>query len=145
MNDVGITNLVIKDDKGAPVTLEIAHGRTEVRPIWEKDGSLSGIDVSAKVNASVLDIGESGEHSGAGYTDFLTSQLEAEVSERISRVLQLSRRLGSDFLGLASRVEKSSPVAFRAMNASFEESLPALELCITVSGELSHTNDIKDS
>lgn len=145
MNIVGISDIMVKDKEGGPVTLEIDRGSSAIRPIWAEDGSLQGLDISAAVSASVLDMGQHGELSDGEYADFLTSQLEKEVSRRISSVLQLSRRLEADFLGLATRVELASPLEYRTMKESFVQRLPNLELLISVKGELSHTNDIKDA
>lgn len=145
MNMVGISDIVVKDKEGGPVTLEIDRGGADIRPIWAEDGSLQGLDISASVSASVLDMGQHGELSDGEYADFLTSQLEKEVSRRISTVLQISRRLEADFLGLATRVELASPLEYHVMTESFIQRLPSLELLISVKGELSHTNDIKDA
>ena len=52
--------------------------------------------------------------------------------------------LMADFLGLAGQVERKSPENYRLMSQRFSELLPGLELQITVSGQLSHTNDMKE-
>lgn len=145
MGIVGISDIIVKDKEGGPVTLEIDRGGADIRPIWSKDNSLQGLEISATVRASVLDMGQHGELNDGEYADFLTSQLEKEISRRIGSVLQLSRRLDSDFLGLATRVELASPLEYHVMTEDFLQCLPNLELLISVKGELGHTNDIKDA
>ena len=78
------------------------------------------------------------------YTNHLTAQLESAVSQRLSSLLRTSMKLKSDFLGLAGQVERKSPENYRLMSQRFSELLPGLELQITVSGKLSHTNDMKE-
>jgi len=91
LNKVGICDISIEDPDGNKVTLEIDSGESKVLPIWDKMGNLSGIDVQAKVSASVLETeGHGAELSSAEYTNFLVGQLEAELSGRIGSVLALS-------------------------------------------------------
>ena len=56
----------------------------------------------------------------------------------------MSRELKADFLGLAARVERADPAAFAGLDRDFSELLPELELEITVSARLRHTNDRKE-
>ena len=87
-----------------------------------------------------------GETAGAEeYINYLTGQLESAVSEQLSSLLQNSMKLKADFLGLAGKIERSSPENYRLMEQEFTEVLPSLELQITVSGQLSHTNDMKEA
>ena len=70
--------------------------------------------------------------------------MESSISRQLSSLLQSSMKLKADFLGLAGQVERKSPENYRLMNQSFSELLPGLELQITVSGQVSHTNDMKE-
>jgi len=145
MGKIGLCDIDVQDQNGSLVTLEIESGSCDINPSWDDSGNLYGINISVNVKASVVEIAGSGDLNDAGYANYLTAQLEAAVSEKISSVLQLSRRLGADFLGLGEKVELKSPREYRAMNADFSRLLPSLELRISVSGDLSHTNDIKDA
>ena len=140
-NNVGVHDIVIRDRFGAPVTLEINRGGTRLRPLWEKDGRLRGIEVYATVSAALLEAGST-SLSTAESADYLTGQLEAAVSEQISAVLWLARQLEADFLGLGERIEQASPLEYRRLEPSLGELLPELELSIAVQGELSHSHDM---
>lgn len=144
-NRVDISPIVVRDLQGRPVTLEISNGGAEIEPLWADDGSLLGIDVTAKVQASITETSADEPVGTPQYNDYITSRLEAEISKRISAVLQQSRALEADFLGLAGIIEMAEPGKFASMPRSFIDCLPELELQITVSGTLSHTNDIKDA
>lgn len=143
LNRVGISNIIIEDINGEPVTMEISRGGSRLSPRWGDDGELIGIDVFANVSATVLEMEENKEISEAELSDYLISGLESEVSSRIAAVLQLSRKLQTDFLGLGSKIELEAPYKYRSMDSSFIEKLPSLELRVSVSGELCHTKDIK--
>lgn len=144
-NQVDISDIVVTDMRGRPVTLEISGGSSEIEPVWGYDGSLLGIDVTAHVRAAIIETPAGEGIDTPQYADYITSRLEAEISRRISAVLQQSRELQADFLGLAGIIEMAASGKYEAIRESFIELLPELELQITVSGTLSHTNDIKDA
>ncbi len=146
INKLGVCDISIKDINGNNVTLEIDKGSSKVKPIWSDDGQLKGLEVLADVSAAVLEIGsKSGELDDPRYEDYLIAQLEAEISKRISSVLQLSKKLGADFLNLSGMVEYSDPHKYRKAVSDFSYLLPGLEMSISVRGRLSHTYDIKDA
>ena len=68
-----------------------------------------------------------------------------ELSDYVKQTLTASKELKADFLGLATAVENHSPENFRLLSRDFPDLLPELELSITVSGQLRHTNDMRDS
>ena len=142
MNLAAVSHITVHDMYGNPVTLEITGGGSSLTPVWE-DGSLKGINVSAKVTASILEAQEAPRVSSASYEDYITARLEEAVSERISAVLGLSRRLRADFLGLSGQVEMADPILYRGMEQDFTQLLPQLELRVSVSGSLSHTNNLR--
>lgn len=143
MNSVGRNEIVVTDENGSEVTLEINHGGAEIKPFWDSDGTLTRVDVEANAEATVLEIDGRGSLSDAGYADSLTAQLESEISERISYVLRVARQLDADFVGLAGAVSRSDGAKYAAMDEDFLSLLPALELRVTVKGRLSHSNDTR--
>ncbi len=146
MDLAAVTRIDVSDRDGRAVTLDVSQGGTKLRPVWADDGELQGLNISADVTASILEMdAEIPEGTSEEFEDYITAQLENAISERISSVLRLSRRLEADFLGLAGRVEMSDPVKFRNMERSFTEALPELELRVSVSGTLNHTNNLKDA
>ena len=146
LNNVGVCELLVNDINGNNVALEINKGKSKLVPIWSDNGELKGIDVQSEVSAAVLEIsGKSSDLDDPRYEDQLIAQLEAETSKRISSVLQLSKKLGADFLDLSGKVQYADPKKYRNSVNNFENLLPNLEVSISVRGKLSHTYDIKDS
>lgn len=141
LNRLGIKDIVTADKKGRPVTLETTGGKSRIVPVWDADGELKGIDIFAQVSATIMEMEEDSSMSKEETADYMISRLESEISSRIGNVLNLSRKLQTDFLGLAGNIELDSPQKFRAMKTGFSDRLPALELRVSVSGELFHTND----
>ena len=145
LNSVGRNDIVVTDSRGSSVTMEINRGSCGITPVWDSSGALSRVDVSASVRASVTEINGKSDLDDAEYADYLTGQLESYVSDRISYVLRISRQLNADFLGLAGTVERSSPSEYAAMDKPFTEIFPTLELRVTVKGQLSHSNDTRQT
>lgn len=143
-NKVGLTNVTVRDRHGSLVVLEIDSGGSEVTPVWSGTGELTGLNIAVDVRASIVEVSGSSDTRSAEYTDHITAQLEALISDYVSRVMLTSRELRSDFLCLAQTVERDDPSAFRMLPQSFPDLLPSLELQISVSGQLTHTNDVRD-
>lgn len=144
-NDVGISDVQVRDKRGDLVVLEIDGGKSRIKPVWSAPGELKALDVQTEVQASVIEISGSGELGNAEYTDHLTAQLEALISDYVKETLQASKDLKADFLGLASAVESSNCEYFRLLGRPFPDLLPELELRVSVRGHLRHTNDMRDS
>lgn len=141
----GRRELNVLDLGGLPVSLELQRGESSISPVWNEDGSLRGLDVTARVRASVLETAADSAAGLARYDDHLTGQLEAAVSERIGRILQLARQEKLDLTGLGRRVEQADPQRWEAQGQSMAALLPGLEISIAVRGELMHTYDAKES
>ncbi|MDY4634022.1 MAG: Ger(x)C family spore germination C-terminal domain-containing protein [Candidatus Limivicinus sp.] len=139
-----ITDITVTDRNGKNASLELNQGSAEITPVWGGKGQLKGLNIQAQVSASVLETDNWQQGSSNEYINHLTAQLESAVSQRLSSLLRTSMKLKADFLGLAGQVERKSPENYRLMSQRFSELLPGLELQITVSGQLSHTNDMKE-
>lgn len=139
-----ITDITVTDRNGKNATLELNQGSADIVPIWGGKGQLKGLNIQAQVIASVLETDNWQQGSSNEYINHLTAQLESAISQRLSSLLRTSMKLKADFLGLAGQVERKSPENYRLMSQRFSELLPGLELQITVSGQLSHTNDMKE-
>ena len=144
LNIVGISDIVVKDRYATPVTLELDQGSSVIKPVWAEDGSLEMLDIQIKAAANIAEIGGGGHFSEPDYEDYLTAQLETAVSERVSSVIQLSKTLQADFLGLGNIVEMDDAEKYRALGGDFASLLPGLTVRISVSGQIKHTNDIRD-
>ena len=139
-----ITDITVTDRNGKDASLELNQGSAEITPVWGGKGQLKGLNIQAQVSASVLETDNWQQGSSNEYINHLTAQLESAVSQRLSSLLRTSMKLKADFLGLAGQVERKSPENYRLMSQRFSELLLGLELQITVSGQLSHTNDMKE-
>ena len=132
-NDVGISDVQVRDKHGDLVVLEIDGGKSRIKPVWSAPGELEALNVQTEVQASVIEISGVGELGKAEYTDHLTAQLEGLISDYVNETLQASKDLKADFLGLASAVESSNVEYFRLMSRPFPDLLPETETLLTLS------------
>lgn len=137
----GLCELPIRDRNGQTLTLTLTDGSSRLHPVWDDDGALIGLQVDVRAAAM---LSESGEGSGEDYEQSLTALLEQELSSRVAAVLTLERQLGTDFLGLAEQLSRAEPGRFDAMAAPFEDALPELSFQVSVSGQLTHTSDLRE-
>lgn len=144
LNIVGISDIVVKDRYATPVTLELDQGGSTIKPVWAEDGSLERLDIQIKAAANIAEIGGGGHFGEPDYEDYLKAQLETAISERVSAVIRLSKTLQADFLGLGSIVEMDNAEKYQALGGDLASLLPELPVRISVSGQIKHTNDIRD-
>ena len=137
LNDVGVSDISLNSTAEKPISVEIDRGSSEITPVMDDSGALTGLDIFVHVGASVVET--AGDAAGE---DYITARLEAAISERIRSVLLTAKELGSDFLGLGSYVERAMPDEYAALG-DFGALLPDLEIRLHVSGSLNHTNDLK--
>ena len=143
-NNVGISSVQVRDRHGSLVVLEINSGGSNVKPVWESPGVLEGLEISINVQAAVVEINGRSELQNAEYTGHVTAQLESLILDYAAAVMQSCEGLKAEFLCLGDQVETSDPEQFRLMSRSFADLFPELELQISVSGRLTHTNDVRD-
>jgi hypothetical protein len=137
----GLCELPVKDRNGRTLTLTLTDGSSRLRPVWDGEGALVGLEVNVRA-AAILS--ESEEGSGEDYEQSLTALLEQELSARIAAVLTLERQLGADFLGLEERLSRTESARIDAMDEPFEEALEDLRFQVSVSGQLTHTGDLRE-
>ncbi len=140
-NSLGVQTLTLTDMNGANAALEIAEGSSRVRPVWREDGSLAGLDITARVSASLLEA--EGSPLSNAYIDDLTARLEGAISERLRSLLTRAKELEADYLGLAAYVEEASPLAYRRLEEPFAALLPRLEISLTVQSHIQHEYDME--
>ena len=141
-NRVGRSTVELRDSYGKPAVLEINGGGSRIRPVWE-DGTLRGLQIECDARASLLELGGRGALRGTEDTDYLTGRLESRLAEYLSEALKASKELKADYLGLAEKVERAAPAAWRSLEQDFVDLLPELELEITVRAELNQMSDMK--
>ena len=126
------------------VSMELSSGSCRIEPVWENK-ELKALNIFIDARATLLEMQDSQSLSGQELSDYLVSQLENYISDKVSYVLQLSRKLQCDFLGLSGLINMKSANKFSSLSESFRDILPGLPMQISVSAELCHTKDIKDS
>lgn len=145
LNQVGTHSVTVTDPNQRPVVLEISEGSTTMLPQWREDGSLKGLHISVQAKASLSEFTDRGNWNREEYADAVTAALEETLVQQISQTLRLSSRLRTDFASLGNRLEQSAPLLYRHLEMPFDQLLPKLEFRVSVSSQLIHPNDLKES
>ena len=137
-NEAGLSTLTLRVKGGSLAEVELLGGRSRVEPVLGEDGALAGLRVHAQLRAALLEAQGAAGRGGERDMDALTAALEQELAARLSSVLQISKELKADFLGLSSLLpaELVGP-----SEADFAQRLPELSLEISVGARLSHDSD----
>ncbi len=134
--------LVLRDGQGRSATLELQESRLTAEPLWDREGTLEGLELRVELQAAVLELDGFRQAADEDFLRALTARMEGEVARRAQAVLELSRSLQADFLGLGRRLERLAPLRCRGLDRELGPLLPSLELRVSVQGRLLHNNDI---
>lgn len=141
--DMGISDLTVDGSGGNAVTLQLNHCRSGITPRWDGD-ALVGFDVDIELSASVNESGRPLPLSDPEQERVLCEALNARVTELVNGVLRTSQELGADFLNLNYAAELDSPKKYAALGGGFITLFPKLEINVSVSSRISHTNNISN-
>ena len=141
--DMGISDLTVDGSGGDAVTLQLNHCRSGITPRWDGD-ALVGFDVDIELSASVNESGRPLPLSDPEQERVLCEALNARVTELVNGVLRTSQELGADFLNLNYTAELDSPKKYAALGGGFITLFPKLEINVSVSSRISHTNNISN-
>ena len=141
--DMGISDLTVDGSGGDAVTLQLNHCRSGITPRWDGD-ALVGFDVDIELSASVNESGRPLPLSDPEQERVLCEALNARVTELVNGVLRTSQELGADFLNLNYAAELDSPKKYAALGGGFITLFPKLEINVSVSSRISHTNNISN-
>ena len=140
----GVHTLTLRDRDGRRVALQTAPGRTTLRALRDGEGRLTGLEIGVALDASVAEIDGRGALSDAGYVDALAANAEREILRLAGHVVQLEKTLDADFLGLSERLALVSSAGDRARDAEAGFSPAALEIRLSASVSITHSNDVRD-
>ncbi len=126
------------------IVIQFSGGGATLRAVWGEDGSIAGVDVDVRVAAVILENSGLVHLSDPEVRAKLEDELAAKVSGWIEEVLQTSKQLEADFLGLGTRIELDSPRKWRNMPKSWEETLPELTFNVKCSASLTQSFFLDD-
>lgn len=137
----GPCELIVTVQDGGKTTLSLERGSAQLQPVWAADGTLTRLEITVEAQAAVAET----ETADAPEQAELRALLEQALSERVGAVLQLSKQLRADFLGLGSRIERQDPRRMASLERPFAELLAETPIRLSVSARLTHTNDTEEA
>lgn len=118
------------------ITAEMAGADVAIDARWSDDGELEGIDVDVSVKGSIIEAPAGSDLSSEAAWEKLQRELAEEVYGWVDAVLEKSRVLLADFLGLGRSIETKCPVKYAAMPTPWQEAFPDIEPDISVSAQI---------
>ena len=129
---------------GARVSVEIASEGLQFFPSWAETGALERLDAEIRLQASILDVKGGIDLNSPETISSLNAQISARSEKWASGVLETSRELGADFLGLGAMLRRQAPVRFSQMPDGWPETLKTLEMGVRVSASVKHSFDLEN-
>jgi len=133
---------VLKLPEGGEVSLRMDSAKAKISPRWDPDGALAGIDVHAKLEASLAEIRSRHQNiTDKTTTEALEMALEQLTQKRLEELLDTSKELDADFLDLMAHLRQDE--------AAFADALPEdwlknATFSVSVEAEIKDAGDMGD-
>ena len=124
MNRRGFGSVSIPSPNGGSAVLVMKDSSCRYTPHWSKDGRLLRLDAELTLSASLGELTEPGGLSDKAVLE-LKRALNTYTEEKCAEVLELSKKLDADFLGLYGSIRTKAPsraAPFRGKYAALMES-----------------------
>lgn len=138
LNKSGSGTVTIPDGCCGTASLVLHRAKTTYSGQWQ-DGALKKITVTVDVSGELTAFSDCIGVIDPDTLVLLQENLENEIRTRCENVLQQSRKLKCDFLGLAMPLRHEKPRNFSKLSTSFPEALAQAEINVEVSAELIYT------
>jgi Ger(x)C family germination protein len=138
LNKTGSGTVTIPDGSGGTASLVLHEVKTAYSGQWQ-NGELIKITVTVDVSAELTAFSDYVGLIDPDTLVLLEENLENEIRSRCESILQQSRELKCDFLGLAMPLRHDSPGEFSKLSDDFSESLAQCDIAVDVSAKLIYT------
>lgn len=117
MDRGGKSTVVLEVESVGQISLALDSSQTQLRPKWNPDGSLAGIDIRCSLEASIAELRSRRQSvTDPGLLDRLARMLEQDTKDKMEKLLEKSVELEADFLDLMAHLRQDK--------ASFADALP---------------------
>ncbi len=143
INKSGNGALALPDGNGGLATVYMEKGSTKYKGIWDESGILRQLRVDIAVSASLSELGTPIDITQENVQSFLSAEIANEIKKDCIAVLERSKELDTDFLGLYGFLRKSEPRKMYDIRDSFMKTLKDTELVVNVSAEINGSYDVE--
>lgn len=142
ITETGALSTLTLTDKGhGTATVVLESCRCQVTPHWSEKG-LERVELSLKTDAALTELSVSRKLDDSSYLDDLSKLLEQELEECCEKVLERSRELSADFLGLGRKLRAKDAKRYDALDTDW---LGDTTFVVTVSAKVGRAGDLGDS
>lgn len=130
------------ETRDALVTVSVDGVKTEIEPVFDRDGGLSRIDIRLTLEANVICMSGSADLEDRTVREEAERELSEIFRAAAEACVRRSRETGLDFLDLESVVERRSPTSTAGARKDWDELFRELPVEITAESTLQRTYDI---
>ena len=131
----------LSDGQGGQTEVTLTGCKCAITPVWE-NGRPVRFDVSFRLKSAIVELENPETLLSTGSPEELARRLESTVCEWAETVLNKSRELKADFLGLGVMAQRAEPKQFSALNGSWPEQLAQAEFRVTAEATVERSYDL---
>lgn len=142
MGNMGSAGISLSDGEGGRLSLEYEKSSADIKVRWTPDGSLEGIELKAKLKANLAEPDTDIKHvTDWEFLSQMGEALSADMKDKITALLSLSKELDADFLGLKAHLRASEAKNTASLP---EDWLKKLQFSVECDTEISYTRELGD-
>ncbi len=128
----------------AAVTVSVDLAKTDMKPVFDRDGRLAELRVKLSLRANVINIAGMVDITDEAVRRTCERELTEIMTGAVRAAIRRSQELKLDYLDLEGVVRRSSPLRLEDMPGTWEDIFPQLSVTVEGSGVLARTYDIAD-
>jgi spore germination protein KC len=141
LGKAGIGNVSLPTEAGGLVTLEFDEVNAKYTPGWGADGTPEKLRMDVTLTTAILELDKVAAEAEGTEVGTLDDELNDLIRALVTEVLETSRDLQADFLGLGTVFKRDNPLRF-AQIEDWPAVLGELEFEVQVDGKIQRTFDI---
>ncbi len=136
----GKNAVVLEIPELGQISLAMDSSRAKIRPRWNSDGSLAGIDFHLSLQASIAEVrSQEQDITDPGLLDELARLLEQDTRVKTEKLLEKSVELDADFLDLMAHLRQDRAAWADALP---EDWLRSAQFSVSVEAEIKDAGDM---
>lgn len=140
--DVKSCMLVVKDQKGNNVSLELIDSDVKIKTIVEDDKPKITVKLRASANVGELQ-GQSFSFDKEGLS-LLEDQLSDTVRDEVESVIKFAQQNNVDILGFGDKIYHQHPVKWESIKDNWSAIFPGIDVKVEIETNINRTYNIRE-
>lgn len=141
--DVSSTIVTVRDDTGLAVALEVEGALVSVESVFKGD-ALTRVVYKVQILSIIREQQSRADISNESSLNALENQLSDQIRDEMLQVIEVSKKIGVDAIGLGERIRLAHPVRWARMESSWPSIFTDLDIGVEVTTQLRRTLSINE-